>query len=126
MFWGKRKLSLPRQGRRGHHPRRAVLRLEELEDRCVPATLVNPMTLTYQDTDGDPIRVRLSKPLLRPTNVNSVFTFDVGDVNGDNSTSQQLLAVDLTGLRAAGVSLSIRATAPGGEAEVGFINAAGK
>src|SRR5829696_1892052 len=57
---------------------RSDLRLERLESRDVPATLVSPTTVTYQDADGDHVRVTLSKPLLTPDTVNGAFQFDVG------------------------------------------------
>ncbi|MBO0701067.1 MAG: hypothetical protein J2P46_21910, partial [Zavarzinella sp.] len=55
------------------------LRLEPLEPRHAPATLVSPTTVTYQDADGDNVTVVLSRPVLTPGNVNTVFHFDTGD-----------------------------------------------
>src|SRR5262249_24654511 len=75
--------SNPAHARRGTTPmsavsprrpvRRARLAVESLEHREVPATLVSPTTLTYQDLDGDSVAVTLSKPLLKAGNVNAVF-----------------------------------------------------
>src|SRR5438552_19013577 len=107
------------------------LQLECLELRLAPATLVSPTTLTYQDVDGDLVTVKISKPVLDPATINSVFTFDTGSVNGSNSTPQQLQRIDLTplGAAAAGASLSITAhqSSTGGNSlvNVGFINAGG-
>src|SRR5262245_60504375 len=50
-------------------PRPSTLRLESLEPRDAPATLVSPMKLTYQDADGDNVAVVFSKPILNATNV---------------------------------------------------------
>jgi hypothetical protein len=105
-----------------------MVQVEELERRDAPATLVDPMTVTYQDLGGERVRVTISKPLFQAASINSVFTFNAGSVNGDNSLRQQLLKIDLTGLAAGGVSLSVAARGGDddhGHADVGFINAAG-
>jgi hypothetical protein len=47
--------------------------------------LVNAKTVTYQDIAGDTVTVALSNSLLAAANVNSVFLFTFGSVNGDNS-----------------------------------------
>ena len=107
------------------------LKLECLESRLAPATLVNPTTLTYQDVDGDLVTVKISKPVFDSATINSVFTFDMGSVNGSKSTPQQLQRIDLTPLGAAvsGASLSVAAqrssTGGNGLVNVGFINATG-
>lgn len=44
--------------------RRPFLRVEVLESRLAPATLISPTTLTYRDVDGNNVTVHLSKPLL--------------------------------------------------------------
>ena len=76
---------------------RRQLRLERLETREVPATLVSPTTLTYQDFDGDDVKVVFSKPILGSTMIaNSIFTFDTSNVSGGNATKQQLQTIDLT------------------------------
>src|SRR5436309_9446565 len=77
-------------------------RLESLESRLAPATLVNPTTLTYQDVDGDNVTVRFSKPVLSNVNADNVFFFDTGSVNGDNSTPQQLQEIGLFNLTPGG------------------------
>src|SRR6266568_748094 len=112
--------------------KRSVLQLEALELREAPATLVSPSKLTYQDIDGDNVAVTLSKPILNPGNVNSVFLFDAGSANGDNTLKQQLRTIDLTGLgvTAAGASITTSAVASattGGDgfAALGQINATG-
>src|SRR5215213_5800554 len=111
---------------------RSDLRLERLESRDVPATLVSPTTVTYQDADGDHVRVTLSKPLLTPDTVNGAFQFDVGTVDGDNTIKQQLRAINLGqwAARTAPVSVTVTADpdpAAGGDgrAAVGWINAGG-
>jgi hypothetical protein len=65
--------------------RRARPRLEALEQRDAPAALLGATQISYQDADGDSVLVTLSRPLLTATNVNAVFAFDAGSVNGDNS-----------------------------------------
>src|SRR5262249_59272845 len=94
-------------------PRRPTrLALESLEGREVPATLVSPTTVTYQDIDGDNVAVTLSKPLLKAGNVNTVFTFNTDGVFGNNLAKQQLWKIDLTGLgsAAAGTAITVTAT----------------
>jgi hypothetical protein len=106
------------------------LRLETLEPRDAPATLFSPFKVTYQDTDGDDVSVTFSKPILTLANVNSVFAFDAGNVNGSNATPQQLRGIGLTGLgtAVAGTAVTVVATRSpltGGDgfAAVGQINA---
>ena len=79
---------------------RTWLRLEQLESRLAPATLSSPTMLTYQDADGDNVTVTLSRPILNVGNVNAVFTFAAGSVNGSNATMQQLQKIDLTAIGA--------------------------
>src|SRR5262245_25443025 len=112
--------------------RRARLAVEPLEHREVPATLVSPTTVTYQDIDGDNVIVKLSKPLLTAGNVNTVFTFNVDGVFNSNLAKQQLWNIGLTSLggAAAGTAITVTATrslANGGNglANVGRINASG-
>ena len=109
-------------------PGRALRPLEQLEARLAPATLVSPTTVSYRDVDGDQVRVHVSRPLFQPATINDVFHFDVGGVTGSNAVRQQLQAIDLTGLAAAGISLSVTVNRAGGGdglADVGFIDAAG-
>src|SRR5262245_20391433 len=89
--------------------RRTTLQLEELESRWTPATLVNASTVSWNDVDGDIVTARLSKPLLTSSNAGSVFTFDQGSVNGDNSKLQTLQRLDLAalGAPAGGVGVTI-------------------
>jgi hypothetical protein len=77
---------------------RARLQLESLETRDLPALLVNPTLIRFQDIDGDWAEVKLSRPLFTAENVNTIFHFSVGDVDGNTSVRQQLNAVDLTSL----------------------------
>src|SRR5262245_22651166 len=112
--------------------RRARLQVESLEDRAVAATLVSPTTATYQDVDGDQVRVSFSKPILRADNVNSVFGFFPGSVDGSTTVPQQLRWIDLTHLGAAAARIAITVTAvrpPAGTgdglAAIGHIDATG-
>ncbi len=108
---------------------RTFPRLEELETRLAPATLVDPMTVTYQDADGDAVTVRASLPVFVPDTVNLVFTFHQGSVDGDNSRPQQLQRFDLTPLDPAavsGVSLTLTTAVPAtgdGLVHVGYVRA---
>src|SRR6476619_7398093 len=111
-----------------HRP--SALRLEPLESRDAPATLVSPTKLTYQDADGDNVAVIFSKPILNATNVNTVFKFDTGIVDASNATRQQLGTIDLTTMSGPATGTSITQTAArspvnGGDgfAAVGHINA---
>jgi hypothetical protein len=110
---------------------RSRLAVERLEAREMPATLVNPTTVTYQDVDGDDVKVVFSKAILTANNVNSIFTFDMGNVNGSNATKQQLQSINLSAIAAAaGTAITVTAThsaANGGDgfAAVGQIDATG-
>ena len=102
-----------------------------LESRILPATLVNPTTLTYRDFDGDDVTVSFLDPILNAGNVNSVFTFNSWNVSGNNQLPQQLRNINLSGIpAAAGTTITTVATrhpAAGGDgfAAVGQIDATG-
>jgi hypothetical protein len=99
---------------------RTPLRPEPLEGRDAPATLAGPDTLTYRDVDGDAVTVTLSRPLLTRANVNTVFAFNAGGVDGANATGQQLRRIDLAALgpAAAHTSVTVNATPrPGGSGD---------
>lgn len=111
---------------------RVRLRCEQLESRETPATLVAPWRVTYQDVDGDFVSVTFSKAILNAGNVNTIFTFNTGSVNGSNATKQQLQRIDLTslGAAAAGVNITTFATSSkitggNGSADLGEILASG-
>lgn len=89
------------------------------------AKLVNAMTVTYDDIDGDHVTVKLSKPLLTAGNVNTVFTFDTGLVNDGVNARQQLQLIDLRSLAAAGLNVTVSVAPGGGDrlANVGAIMA---
>ncbi len=101
--------------------------VEALENRTLLATLVSPVKLTYQD--GDDVAVTFSKPILNAANVNSVFQFNSGSVNGSNNSPQQLRQINLVGVAgAAGTTIttvSIRSAVRGGDgfAALGSIDA---
>src|SRR5687767_8264314 len=90
---------------------RSVLHLEPLERRDGAATLVSPTPLTYQDADGDNVAVVFSKPILNAANVNAIFTFDTGTVDGSNATKQQLRSINLTAVLATAGGTSVTVTA---------------
>src|SRR5262245_13715104 len=92
-----------------HFKHHVVPHVEELQARLAPATLVNAMTVTYQDVDGDTVTVKISKPLFNAATINAVLDFDIGSVNNSNALKQQLRMVNLTPLAAAGTALAINA-----------------
>ena len=103
------------------------LRLEPLEDRRTPATLIDGKTVTFTDADGDAATVTFSRPVLTEDNFGHVFVFDTGLLPGDNTAPQQLRRLDLSALPA-GLSVTAKAAIDGGDGfvHVGFINATGK
>lgn len=118
--------------RRLQASRRQYSHGQQLEARVLPATLVNPTTLTYQDIDGDDVSVTLLNPILTVGNVNSIFVFNTGNVNGNNNVPQQLRSLNLAGFgAAAGTTITTDATrnpVKGGDgfAALGQINASGR
>jgi hypothetical protein len=110
---------------------RLVPRLERLETRDAPATLVSATKMTYQDIDGDNVSVTFSKPILNAGNVNNIFTFGLGNVNGSNALKQRLLEIDLAGVAAASgttiTTSAVHSSVTGGDgfAELGHIDATG-
>lgn len=96
--------------------------IEPLEPRIAPATLTGQV-LTFTDIDGDKVAITFSTGTL----AGSMFTFDTGSVDGDNSVRQQLQRVDVSG--AAGIDdadITMKVTKAGGgdgRAAVGQINA---
>ncbi len=109
-------LRLRKPSRRVHQ---SVFGTNSLESRVLLATLVGTNKVTYQDADGDDVTVTFSKAFLSTTNVNAIFTFDTGTVDGNNATKQQLLSINL--LEAVGVqgtnitSVAVRSAARGGD-----------
>lgn len=110
--------------------RRCRLSVNQLESREVPATFVNSTTMTYQDIDGDNVRLVFTKPILSQANLDTIFTFSTGPVAG-NGTPQQLQSINLAGLTAAAgtriTTTATRSTTTGGDgfAALGQINATG-
>jgi hypothetical protein len=98
---------------------RASLSLECLENREVPATLVNGSQFSYQDADGDLVVVTFSKPVLTAANANSVLLFDTGSVNGTNATRQQLRAMNLSVLADAAKGINVTTTATRNHGRIG-------
>jgi hypothetical protein len=102
-------------------------RLEPLEDRIAPAAFVNAHIVTYTDPDGAHVTIKSSTPLFTKTNVNTIFTFSTGSVDG-TSTPQQLQFINLAGLASNLVTkdnISVTAKTPSGAvgvANVGFID----
>ena len=110
---------------------RRSLRCEPLESRHLLATLVSPWMVWYQDQDGDLVQVRLTQPLLSPANVNDVFRFAEGNVNGSTAARQELETLDLSTLDVGpGLSMLItviaRSRLGDGVANVGSIEATGR
>src|SRR6476659_2580849 len=67
--------------------------IEALEARIAPAAVfINATTATYNDTDGDHVTVKFSKPLLTVANVDTVL------VTAASGVGEQLQMIDLTGV----------------------------
>jgi len=103
----------------------------QLEMRLAPATLMSNLTdVTYYEAAGQKVDVHISLPVFTSSNVNNLFTFNTGSVNGSTSP-QQLQEIDLTQLTnlsaASPPTLTITVTSPGTAqpVEVGLINAPG-
>ncbi len=107
------------------------LSLEALETKAVPAQMVSAMKMVYQDIDGDDVTVSFTKPVLTAANVNTVFTFNTGTVDGTVNTPQKLFKIDLTSVAAAaqntGITVGAKPFQGNGDSftTVGEINAAG-
>src|SRR6516162_3443543 len=106
------------------YEKRAIPRLEELERRLVPASLINPTTLIYTDVDGDQVTVRVvghGSP--DPQLALDDFTFAAV------RQGEQLQQIDLSGDPSgfAGSDLEIDVVPNGGDglANIGYISAAG-
>jgi hypothetical protein len=91
------------------------------------AKLVNASTVVYTDSDGDRVTVRLSLPLLTAANVNDVFVFDNGTVDGPETQPQQLQLINLEVLatNGVGVNVSVQRGFGDGLAQVGTIRSDG-
>ncbi len=121
--WLRSWLARPRRIRNsGRAPRQVTLALESLEARETPATLVNPTTVTYIDAGGNTVTVKTSKPMFTAVNVNDVFKFNIGSVNGVNNLFQQLETVNLTTVGASGTDLSITGVPTKGIGGDGHVN----
>jgi len=98
--------------------------VEPLEARIAPASLASATQVTFLDSNGDIATVTISKPLFTAANINKVFTFDTGSVDGTLSTRQLLetIDIDILGYAATGLNISITAANP---VDVGYINASG-
>jgi hypothetical protein len=115
----------------GARRRRSLSAADSFEPRTLLASLVSATKISYQDADGDNVTVTLSKAVLTAGNVNSIFAFDVGTVDGSNTTKQQLRTINLTGVAGiAGTTITtaaVRSATNGGDgfAALGQINATG-
>ncbi|MGB8169936.1 MAG: hypothetical protein WCF18_20705 [Chthoniobacteraceae bacterium] len=107
------------------------MKIEPLESRIAPATLVNPKTLAYTDIDGDRVTVTASAGAFvfanPPSGTMNVDTFVFTAPNGIGG--QQLQLVDLrqgSGFQGADLTVSVvKAGAGDGLAAVGLILATG-
>ena len=115
----------------GVRRRRSLPASDGLESRTLLASLVSATKLTYQDADGDSVTVTLSRPVLTAGNVNSIFTFNTGTVDGSNATKQQLRSINLVGVAGSTgttiTTVAVRSATNGGDgfAALGEINATG-
>ena len=120
-------------------------RIEVLEARIAPATLLDPRTIIFTDIDGDDVTIKFSRDVFtgdaaaKLARANQVFTFDTGSIESTPPATpvpQQLRLVDLTkfgvsasfGSSVNGVGLTFTATQKGtgdGLVDVGAIKARG-
>ena len=97
--------------------------IEPLEDRIAPATILNPYTVTFQETNGDTAIVKISKPLFKSaTAAGNILNFTTSDGSvetfGGNSVGESLSQINLLGNRAAqDMNISVKVIH-----EVGFGN----
>jgi hypothetical protein len=117
-FWFRRLAAKPR-------PATLPSAIEPLESRIAPATVVSPTEVTFLDKSGYLATVTISKPLFTAANVNKVFTFDTGAVNGDNTVQQQLELLNIMKLGPGASTIDITISAATGAVDVGYINAGG-
>jgi hypothetical protein len=102
-----------------------TLRLEPLESRRAPATLgADGKSVTFKDADGDTVTVAFNKAVLTDANKDLVFDFDLGAVNGDNTTPQALQTLNLMGL-VPGLKVTVTGVGGDGKANVGWVEADG-
>jgi hypothetical protein len=104
--------------------RRSTLRVQELESRLAPATRVSPTAVVFQDVDGDDVTVTLSRPLLTPANVASVFRFAPAFAT---TGPQQLQTIDVsfnnfTSAAASGTGITVKAVRNASRGGNGFAN----
>jgi len=108
--------------------------IEPLEDRIAPATIINPYTVTFQDTDGDAAIVKISKPLFKNAVAAGnilIFTTNDGSAEtfGGNSVGESLSEINLLGRTGAqGMNISVKVIPQvgvgNGQVDVGNIAAA--
>ena len=123
-----RLLSGLSSSRRRRNTQQQSFDIQPLEARILPATMISPTQLTYQDVDGDNVTVTFSNKILTPTNVNTIFKFNTGTVDGSNALKQQLRRINLAPFVSADgtdiTTVSTRSAVGGdGFAAVGEINA---
>jgi len=108
--------------------------IEPLEDRIAPATIINPYTVTFQDTDGDSAIVTISKPLFKnPTAAGKILVFTTNDGSTEaftgNGVGESLSTINLLGRTdAQDMSISVKVIPQvgvgNGQVNVGAIEAA--
>ncbi|HEX8313028.1 MAG TPA: hypothetical protein VF614_17015, partial [Chthoniobacteraceae bacterium] len=99
-------------------------RIEVLEQRIAPASLISSRQVTFTDVDGDKVTIEASAKIFKAGKVNKILDFDTGSVNGSDA-AQQLQLINLSIVRQTGVSLTITAEQQGsgdGFVDIGFIN----
>jgi hypothetical protein len=99
--------------------------IEPLESRIAPAMLMSPTQISFLDKSGQLATVTISKPLFTAANVNKVFTFDTGSVDGTTGTEQQLELFNVVKLGPAASTMAITISATTGAVDVGYIKADG-
>jgi hypothetical protein len=97
--WLRKKLlsdsTPPAAARIRRTPSTEATEYQVLENRQLMATLLSSLAVSYQDVDGDRVTVNFSGRFLTAGNVNSIFQFDTGSVDGSNAARQQLRSLNL-------------------------------
>lgn len=98
-----------------------MARIEALESRIAPATIVNPTTVTYTDIDGDLVTITVSKG-----DLTGRLTFLPVLADGTNTPQQlQIINLALPQFANADLDIVVNNTNGDGYAHVGFLNAKG-
>src|SRR5581483_1001329 len=88
--------------------------IEPLEARVAPATIINPYTVTFQDTNGDTALVHISAPLFKSAKAaENILLFTTNDGSTEsftgNNVGESLSEINLLGNHAAqGMDITVK------------------